>query len=120
MKNLILILSVTILFQSCYSYKTINNNQPFVEGKKYKIKANGGTTKATFINTTDSTSTFRTCKKEFQVATNEIMKIKKRKFSATKTILGSSGFLLAAGFVVLAVSFKPNYYSNSGKPIVGQ
>lgn len=120
MKNRILIFTVALLLQSCYSYKTITSNQTLVERKKYKVVVGHKTVKATFISATDSTSTFKTGKKELQVTSIEIQKIKQRKFSVTKTMSCVSGVLLVTGTIILIDGLSNlNYYKDNGKPLIG-
>ncbi len=121
MKNLTLIIGSLLLLQSCYNYKAIViNSKPLIEGKKYKFKVNNKTTKAIFINATDSTSTFKSNKRELKITTNEIQRIKQRKFSLTKTIsFASSVVLITSTLVILDGLSHTNYYSDNGKPIVG-
>ncbi|UPT72160.1 MAG: hypothetical protein M0D53_07885 [Flavobacterium sp. JAD_PAG50586_2] len=55
MRKLFLILTVVFLFQSCYSYKAMDNNpSKMIEGKRYKIERNHKNYKVTFNRLTDS------------------------------------------------------------------
>jgi hypothetical protein len=88
MKKVTLLLILSVLFQSCYSYREIDVNQNLIEGKKYKIKQFNKYEKVRFVSSSDSSITIIDNKKlEQTIFKKDIITIKKRHFSVTKTIL---------------------------------
>jgi hypothetical protein len=96
---LLLLLSFSILFQSCYSYKTIDYNSISNEKKqKLEVKGVGGTNiKGTLVSKNEQTMTLDANGQLQKIPVSEIYEVKVRKFS----ILKSSG-LLASSVVVAA------------------
>lgn len=65
MKKIILFLVIGILFQSCYSYRTIENNPSELEiGKHYKIKQNKKSIALKVLSKTDSSIVYKSFFKE--------------------------------------------------------
>jgi len=96
----ILLLSFSILFQSCFSYKTIDYNSISNEKKqKLEVKGVGGTNiiKGTLVSKNEQTMTLDANGQLQKIPVSEIYEVKVRKFS----ILKSSG-LLASSVVVAA------------------
>ena len=88
MKKFLLLISVAILFQSCYSYKAIDNIPSQYEiGKTYKVKQGKKSEKVKIISKTDSTLIVKHKFEEKLVSLNSISKAEKRKFSIVKTVL---------------------------------
>ena len=88
MKKIILFLTIAILFQSCYSYKAIENNPSQLEiGKHYKIEQNRKSIALKVLSKTDSTILYKSFFKQRDISTEEITSIKKRKFSLLKTVI---------------------------------
>lgn len=88
MKKIILFLAIVILFQSCYSYKAVENNSSQYEiGKTYKLKQGKKSEKVKIISKTDSTIVVNHKFEDKQVSLNSISKVEKRKFSIVKTVL---------------------------------
>lgn len=95
----ITILILSLLLQSCYTYKTIDPNKTHLtEGKKYKIKVDNKVQKANLVSLNDSTATFKTGNKNIQIAEKEIGEIKIRKFSILKTASLVTG--IALGIII--------------------
>lgn len=100
MKKIILFLAIGILFQSCYSYKAIENNpSELIIGKHYKVKQDKKSIKLKITSKTDSTIVFRSNSKEQVISNDEITNIKKRKFSVVKTAFSSIGLLIVIGTI---------------------
>ncbi len=86
-KIYILLLSISFLLQSCYSYKTVDlKSSKLVAEKQYKINANNKITKGKLLNANDTSLVFRTVYKEKTILFKDIKTIKKRKFSVVKTV----------------------------------
>ncbi|GAB3716759.1 hypothetical protein [Flavobacterium koreense] len=102
-KVITLLVLISFLMQSCYSYKAIDKNVTSKEvGKTYKIKLGGMEYKGKLIAFNDSVTTFKVRKSEMAFKTSEINIIKVRKLSSLKTI----GFttMLVVGTVGLFVA----------------
>jgi hypothetical protein len=102
MKNLIVLLLITFLFQSCYSYHNISSvTNNLRTGDVYKIKQNGKYRKAKIISSNDTLVKATIKNKEEIVKISDIEKIKKREFSRAKTIaLVYPVVLIGTGLIV--------------------
>ena len=96
-------LSFLILFQSCYSYKTVNYNSiPIEKKQKVKVKGVGGTNiKGTLFSKNEQILTVDTNGQLQKIPVSEIYEVKVRKFS----LLKSSGVLASSILVATAVLF---------------
>ena len=94
MKKLsLLLLLLSILFQSCYSYKTVDYNNIAIE-KKQKVEVlmlNKTSVKGQLVSKNDKTMILETKDRQGTIAIEEIRDVKVRKFS----------FLKSAGLTVL-------------------
>lgn len=87
MKKIILLLALLFLFQSCFSYKAMENDPTKMEaGKTYKIERNHKYSKVVFHSIKDSTILVNEKFEEKQIPINDITNIKKRNFSIIKTV----------------------------------
>jgi hypothetical protein len=88
MKKLFLVLGIAFLLQSCFSYRHETDASAMVVGKKYKIERNHKTRKFFYTRATDSAIVVSKSRngKEVQIPLKEITGIRKKKFSAVKTI----------------------------------
>jgi hypothetical protein len=103
-KVIALLVLISFLLQSCYSYKTIDKNITSNKvGKIYKIKFDDIQYKGKLIAFNDSIATFKVGKSEMAFKTSEINILKERKLSALKTI-GFSTTMLVVGTVGLFVA----------------
>ena len=112
MKNqrIVICFLLTILLQSCYSYRVIDKNINFIANKKYKIKLTNKYQKVILLSSTDSTITVVDNKNiESTIAKNDIKTIKKRYFSVSKTVLLPIGIGVTALSVALIID-PPNFY----------
>ena len=103
MKKLYLLLSFLILFQGCFSYKTVNYDIiPIEKKQKVEVKAIGGINiKGTLVSKNEQTLTVDTNGQLQEISVDKIYEVKVRKLS----LLKSSGLLAGAGLVVTAVLF---------------
>ena len=87
MKKLPLLLSFIILFQSCYSYKTVNYNSIQIEKKqKFKVKGVGGTNiEGTLFSKNEQILTLDKNGQLQKIPVSEIYEVKIRKFSILKS-----------------------------------
>ncbi|MFN3752656.1 hypothetical protein [Flavobacterium sp.] len=87
MKKIFLLFAIIILFQSCFSYKAIDNDPTKMEtGKTYKIERNNKYSKVVFHNVKDNTILVSEDFEEKQIPINDITDIQKRKLSVVKTV----------------------------------
>ena len=56
-KSIAFLITISLLLQSCYSYKVIDKNSNLVIGKKYKIKQSNKYETFRLLSSTDSTIT---------------------------------------------------------------
>ena len=91
------------MFQSCYSYKTVNYNSiPIEKKQKVEVKGIGGINiKGTLVSKNEQTLTIDTNGQLQKIPVSEIYEVKVRKFS----LLKSSGLLASSILVVTAVLF---------------
>ena len=91
------------MFQSCYSYKTVNYNSiPIEKKQKVEVKGIGGTNiKGTLVSKNEQKLTVDTNRQLQEISVDEIYEVKVRKFS----LLKSSGLLASSILVVTAVLF---------------
>ncbi len=114
MKNgLILAFVISYLLHSCYSYKSIDlRKTTVVVGKKYKILQNKKFLKAKLISFNDSIANFKRGNTEKPINLSEIQKLKKRKFSASKTVLLPVSIIIGAFTIIIIDGFKLGVYSD--------
>ncbi|MDI1316745.1 hypothetical protein [Flavobacterium sp.] len=88
MKKISLLLAITFLLQSCYSYKKVNiNPKTMVIGQTYKIVRNNKTTKAVYTQNADSVIFVLKNGYEERIPIKNITSAKEKKFSLVKTVL---------------------------------
>lgn len=86
MKKLAVVVALTFLFQSCFSYKAMDNDtSKMEEGKAYKIESNHKYVKVVFHSIKDSSIVVTKDFEKKEIPIKDITKIKKRKFSVVKT-----------------------------------
>ena len=96
MKNFSSLLLFLILFQSCFSYKTVDfNSIPIEKKQKVEVKGIGGINiKGTLVSKNEQTLTVDTNGQLQEISVDEINEVKVRKFSIWKTAGGTSLSLL--------------------------
>ena len=101
MKNFIFLLSFSILFQSCFSYKTVDYNNIAIEKKqKFEVLRVGGTNiKGRLVSKNDQLMILENNGQLQEMPVSEIYEVKVRKFSILK-----SGALLTSVLLVTAVA----------------
>ena len=88
MKKTLLLLVISIVLQSCFSYKAVENNSSQYEiGKTYKLKRGKKSEEVKIISKTDSTIVVKHKFQEKEVLLSTISNTKKRKFSYIKTLI---------------------------------
>ena len=104
MKNFSSLLLFLILFQSCFSYKTVDfNSIPIKKKQKVEVKGVGGTyIKGTLVSKNEQILTLNNNSQLQKIPVSEIYEVKVRKFSILKTAVR---FAAAYGaLVVIALS----------------
>ena len=104
MKKGCLLLSILILFQGCYSYKTLDYNSiPTEKKQKVEVKRTEGINiKGTLVSKNEQTLTLDKNGQLQKIPVSEIYEVKVRKFSILKTAIR---FAAAYGaLVVIALS----------------
>lgn len=100
MKKTLLLLVISIVFQSCFSYKAVENNSSQYEiGKHYKLKQGKKSAEVKIISKPDSTLVVKHKSQEKEVLINTILKAQKRKFSVVKTVFSSIGVFIVVGTI---------------------
>lgn len=88
MKKTLLLLVISIVLQSCFSYKAVENNSSQYEiGKTYKLKRGKKSEEVKIISKTDSIIVVKHKFQEKEVLLSTISNTKKRKFSYIKTLI---------------------------------
>lgn len=88
MKKTILFIIISVFFQSCFSYKAVeNNSSQYQVGKYYKIKQKEQFEKVKIIRSNDSILVVNHKFEEKEIDLKTISKVKKRKFSYFKTLI---------------------------------
>ena len=108
MKSIIYLLSILLLFQSCYSYKTFDLKEyETVKPKKVKIILKDvRKIKGKIIEFTDDKITIEKENQVYEISKSEIVNIKKRKFSLIKTVIT----VLAESYLLVKISEKLLFY----------
>ena len=107
MKNLTLLLSFSILFQSCFSYKTVDYNNIAANNKKQMIEiqtVDRTNVKGMLVFKDENSMTLENNGATQTIPKEEIYDLKVEKFSTLKT-LGSVAKAVAWGAAVLGIVF---------------
>ena len=104
MKKFIFLLSFSILFQSCFSYKTVDYNNIAIEKKqKFEVSGVGGKNiKGRLVSKNEQLMILKNNGELQEVPVSEIYEVKVRKFSILKSLS------VVAGPVVLISLFAEN------------
>jgi hypothetical protein len=88
MRKFIFLLSFSILFQSCFSYKTVDYNNIVIEKKqKFEVLGVGGTNiKGRLVSKNDRLMILENNGQLQEISVDEIDEVKVRKFSILKTV----------------------------------
>lgn len=102
MKKIIFLLSISILFQSCFSYKSVNYNDIAIEKKpKVEVKGVGGTnSKGRLVSRNEQALILEINGALQKIPVSEIYEVNIRKFSFLK----SSGVILGTLLVVACLA----------------
>jgi hypothetical protein len=104
MKKLLFLLSFSILFQSCYSYKSIDYNNIEID-KKQKLEVlmlNKTSMKGQFVSKNEKTIILQTKEGQGAIPIEEVYNIKAREFSLLKTA-GFIGLIPVAAYTFLII-----------------
>jgi hypothetical protein len=107
MRKAIVILTSSILLQSCFSYKAVENNSSQYEiGKSYRVHLDKESEIVRINSKTDSTLVVWSDFNTKTIFTDSFSKVEKRKFSIIKTVL------LPVTIITSLVLLFAVYYSN--------
>ena len=106
MRKFIFLLSFSILFQSCFSYKTVDYNNIVIEKKqKFEVLGVGGTNiKGRLVSKNDQLMILENNGQLQEISVDEIDEVKVRKFSILKTV-GRTYLWFGIGALVFAYLF---------------
>jgi hypothetical protein len=109
MKKLLFLLSFSILFQSCYSYKSIDYNNIEID-KKQKLEVlmlNKTSMKGQLVSKNEKTIILQTKDGQGAIPMQEVYNVKVREFSLLKTAGLTVLMPIAAyvGFAIVAIIF---------------
>ena len=105
MRKLFLLVAISFLLQSCFSYRIDTKPNEMIVGKKYKIQRGNKSSKVLVKSINDSTVVVMKNWEEKQIPLKEITQAKKRKFSVIKTIaLPTTIAVVAVGIFALTYS----------------
>ena len=104
MKKLILLLLFSFLFQSCFSYKTVDYNNIVIEKKqKFRVLGVGGTNiKGRLVSKNDQLMILENKGQLQEISLDEIDEVKVRKFSILQTV-GRTYLWIVAGLLAFGV-----------------
>ncbi|MCH3882790.1 hypothetical protein [Tenacibaculum aquimarinum] len=107
LKLVSVLLSYCILFQSCYSYKTIKGDEKDIELlKKYKIDLkNSKRIKGKIVGFYNDTIQLLSKGKTLKISEKDVKEIKKRKFSILKTSLTTLTVAAVSALAIFGISF---------------
>ena len=107
MRKTIVFFISSILFQSCFSYKAVENKTSQYEiGKSYRVHQGKKSKIIRIDNKTDSTLVVWSDFNTETISTDSFSKVEKRKFSIIKTVL------LPVTIMATVVLFFAIYFSN--------
>lgn len=88
MKKICLLIAVTLLLQSCYSYKRVEvNPKTMAIGQVYKIQRNHKISKVIYTSAADSAIVVLNNKVAERIPLKDITQARERKFSLVKTLV---------------------------------
>ena len=105
MKNLTLLLSISILFQSCFSYKSVDYNN-ITADKKQKVEVemlDRTNFKGQLVSKNETIMVLENNKSAQTIQRDEIYDLKVRKFSILKTVKGAASSYIYIGIGALAI-----------------
>jgi len=105
MKNLTFLLLVSILFQSCFSYKSVDYPS-ITADKKQKIEVemlDRTNFKGQLVSKDETTMVLENNKSTQTIQKDEIYDLKVRKFSILKTVKGAASLYIYIGIGALAL-----------------
>ena len=108
MKKFIFLLSFSILFQSCFSYKTVDYNNIAIEKKqKFEVSGVGGKNiKGRLVSKNDQLIILENNGQLQEMPVSEIYEVKVRKFSILKStgLLGATYAAILVGILIAIIA----------------
>lgn len=111
MKSIVLLLSICVLFTSCYSYKTYSGApEKILVGKKYHFDFKNGKEGIYRIDSIGQDAYYyKRGNKVKSIAFSEIQKTEQGKFSITRTAGLTGGVAIAATGIAAIIVFLTNW-----------
>ena len=108
MKNFIFLFSFSILFQSCFSYKTVDYNNIAIEKKqKFEVSGLGGKNiKGRLVSKNEQLMILENNGQLQEMPVSEIYEVKVRKFSILKStgLLGATYAAILVGILIAIIA----------------
>lgn len=107
-KTILFLCLISLLFQSCYTYKTVDlQKDKIVENKKYRLYLEGSVMEKVTVNAVSDNSITVLDKRHrlVQIPFSEIKVIKKRRLSIGKTVAFTADTFLITATTVLFIAF---------------
>ena len=108
MKKFIFLLSFSILFQSCFSYKTVDYNNIAIEKKqKFEVSGVGGKNiKGRLVSKNEQLMILENNGQLQEMPVSEIYEVKVRKFSILKStgLLGATYAAIVVGILIAIIA----------------
>ena len=108
MKKFIFLLSFSILFQSCFSYKTVDYNNIAIEKKqKFEVSGLGGKNiKGRLVSKNEQLMILENNGQLQEMPVSEIYEVKVRKFSILKStgLLGATYAAIVVGILIAIIA----------------
>ena len=108
MKKFIFLLSFSILFQSCFSYKTVDYNNIAIEKKqKFEVSGVGGKNiKGRLVSKNEQLMILKNNGQLQEMPVSEIYEVKVRKFSILKStgLLGATYAAILVGILIAIIA----------------
>ena len=108
MKNFIFLFSFSILFQSCFSYKTVDYNNIAIEKKqKFEVSGLGGKNiKGRLVSKNEQLMILENNGQLQEMPVSEIYEVKVRKFSILKStgLLGATYAAIVVGILIAIIA----------------
>ena len=108
MKKFIFLLSFSILFQSCFSYKTVDYNNIAIEKKqKFEVSGVGGKNiKGRLVSKNEELMILKNNGQLQEMPVSEIYEVKVRKFSILKStgLLGATYAAILVGILIVIIA----------------
>ncbi len=109
--KILILLAVTLMMQSCFTYRSVYMNSVKADGTTYKIKQGFEQQKVKIIKIKDSSLVVESWQGQREVQKSNIDKIKIKEFNALLTVgVGVVGVVTALTAILIAALSNARYY----------